>query len=170
MLDDAMSRAASGARTGPGGQRGNDSDSSAAGSHPHTDSSDKPLPGPAITQPRTPLPGSFLTQRGAMTGRMLWPRRFPTVPTEDTQSGAFRVRTFCTASRRRLRRRSPACGRRWRAVLGHCPNRSRADRWDGYPSSVRTALSVRKPSAVHGPQGLLSIRMPSTRFALSWIA
>jgi transposase len=58
MLDDAMSRAASGARTGPGGQRGNDSDSSAAGSQPHTDSSDKPLPGPAITQPRTPLPAA----------------------------------------------------------------------------------------------------------------
>ena len=37
-------------RTGPGGQRGNDSDSSAAGSHPHTGSSDKPLPGPATNQ------------------------------------------------------------------------------------------------------------------------
>ena len=58
MLDDAMSRAASGARTGPGGQRGNDSDSSAAGSQPHTNSSDKPLPGPARTQPRTPLPAA----------------------------------------------------------------------------------------------------------------
>ena len=67
MLDDAMSRSASGAKTGPGGQRGNDSDSSAAGSHPHTDSSDKPLPGPAKTKPRAP-PGSFLTQRGAMSG------------------------------------------------------------------------------------------------------
>lgn len=33
--------------TGPGGQRGNDSVSSATGSHPHTGSSDKPLPGPA---------------------------------------------------------------------------------------------------------------------------
>ena len=36
-------------RTGPGGQRGNDSDSSAAGSQPHTGSSDKPLPGPVTT-------------------------------------------------------------------------------------------------------------------------
>ena len=35
--------------TGPGGQRGNDSDSSATGSQPHTGSSDKPLPGPATT-------------------------------------------------------------------------------------------------------------------------
>ena len=42
--------------TGPGGQRGDDSDSSAAGSQPHTGTSDKPLPGPATTQPRTALP------------------------------------------------------------------------------------------------------------------
>ena len=39
--------------TGPGGHRGNDSDSSATGSQPHTGSSDKPLPGPVNTQPRT---------------------------------------------------------------------------------------------------------------------
>ena len=57
MLDDAMTHAV-GARTGPGGQRGNDSDSSAAGSQPHTNSSDKPLPGPATTKPRTPLPAA----------------------------------------------------------------------------------------------------------------
>jgi hypothetical protein len=44
--------------TGPGGHRGNDSDSSATGSQPHTGSSDKPLPGPATTQPRTPLPAA----------------------------------------------------------------------------------------------------------------
>ena len=56
MLDDAIARHA--AATGPGGQRGNDSDSSATGSHPHTGSSDKPLPGPATTQPRTPLPAA----------------------------------------------------------------------------------------------------------------
>ena len=43
-------------RTGPGGQRGDDSDSSAAGSQPHTGTSDKPLPGPATAQPRTALP------------------------------------------------------------------------------------------------------------------
>lgn len=51
MVDDAVARAA----TGPGGQRGHDSDSSATGSHPHTGSSDKPLPGPATSQPKTPL-------------------------------------------------------------------------------------------------------------------
>ncbi len=60
MLDDAITHpvthSATGSRTGPGGQRGNDSDSSAAGSHPHTRSSDKPLPGPATSDPRTPLP------------------------------------------------------------------------------------------------------------------
>jgi transposase len=43
------------ATTGPGGQPGNDSDSSATGSHPATGSSDKPLPGPAKTKPKTPL-------------------------------------------------------------------------------------------------------------------
>lgn len=45
-------------RTGPGGQQGDDSDSSAAGSQPHTNSSDKPLPGPARQHPRTPLPAA----------------------------------------------------------------------------------------------------------------
>jgi transposase len=44
--------------TGPGGQRGHDSDSSATGSHPHTGSSDKSLPGPAEQQPTTPLPAA----------------------------------------------------------------------------------------------------------------
>ena len=58
MLDDAITHATTGSRTGPGGQQGNDSDSSAAGSHPHADSSDKPLPGPATTQPKTPLPAA----------------------------------------------------------------------------------------------------------------
>ncbi len=42
--------------TGPGGHRGDVSDSSATGSQPHTGSSDKPLPGPATTKRRTPLP------------------------------------------------------------------------------------------------------------------
>jgi transposase len=55
MLDDAVrtiqpaSKATQ--RTGPGGHRGNDSDSSATGSQPHTSSSDKSLPGPAEQQP-----------------------------------------------------------------------------------------------------------------------
>ena len=42
--------------TGPGGQRGDVSDSSATGSHPYAGSSDQPLPGPASTKPRPALP------------------------------------------------------------------------------------------------------------------
>jgi hypothetical protein len=44
--------------TSPGGHQGNVSDSSAAGSQPHTDTSDKPLPGPATSKPTTPLPAA----------------------------------------------------------------------------------------------------------------
>ena len=58
MVDDL----ATDERTGPGGQRGNDSDSSATGSQPNAGSSDKPLPGPATTQPRTPLPARLDTE------------------------------------------------------------------------------------------------------------
>jgi transposase len=57
MVDDAIAQTLR-PRTGPRGQRGNDSDSSAAGSHPHTSSSHKPLPGPATPQPKTPLPAA----------------------------------------------------------------------------------------------------------------
>ena len=56
LLDDAIARRVTTAGTGPGGQRGDDSDSSVAGSQPHTDSSDKPHPNPPSTHPRTPLP------------------------------------------------------------------------------------------------------------------
>lgn len=52
MLDDAVTAL----RTGPGGHRGAATDSSAAGSHPHTGTSDQSLPGPATTDPRTALP------------------------------------------------------------------------------------------------------------------
>lgn len=45
MLNDALAHAV----TGPGGQQGNDSDSSVTDSHPSVGSSDKPLPGPATT-------------------------------------------------------------------------------------------------------------------------
>jgi len=51
MLTDALTHA----RTSPGGQQGHDSDSSATDSHPNVGSSDKPLPGPATSQPKTPL-------------------------------------------------------------------------------------------------------------------
>ena len=56
MLNDAVRTTEATTGTGPGGQRGNDSDSSAAGSHPHTSSSDKSLPGPVTRQLRTVLP------------------------------------------------------------------------------------------------------------------
>jgi hypothetical protein len=42
---------------GPGGQPGNDSDSSAAGSHPNASSSDKPLPDPTSPYDPPPVPG-----------------------------------------------------------------------------------------------------------------
>ena len=58
LLDDAVARRVTANGTGPGGHRGNDSDSSAAGSQPHTDSSDKPHPNPPRTHPRTPLPAA----------------------------------------------------------------------------------------------------------------
>jgi transposase len=52
MVDGAMAAAA----TGPGGHRGTTTDSSVTSSHPHAGSSEKSLPGPADTQPKTPLP------------------------------------------------------------------------------------------------------------------
>lgn len=53
MLRDALDPV-----TSPGGQQGNDSDSSAAGSHPNAGSSDKPLPGPARNEPKPSLPAA----------------------------------------------------------------------------------------------------------------
>jgi transposase len=58
MLNDAVRSAGTRSGTGPGGQRGHDSGSSATGSHPHTGSLDKSLPGPATTKPTTPLPAA----------------------------------------------------------------------------------------------------------------
>ena len=54
MLDDLAGHTT----TGPGGHLGDDSDSSATGSQPNAGSSDKPLPGPATSEPRTPLPAA----------------------------------------------------------------------------------------------------------------
>jgi hypothetical protein len=45
-----------GVNAGPGGHRGASHISSAAGSHPHTDTSDQPLPGPAPTTLPAPAP------------------------------------------------------------------------------------------------------------------
>jgi hypothetical protein len=52
MLDDYVAAKA----TGPGGHRGATHQSSAAGSHPHTSTSDKPLHGPVTTKPTTTRP------------------------------------------------------------------------------------------------------------------
>jgi transposase len=52
LLDDYVAAKA----TGPGGHWGATHQSSAAGSHPHTSTSDKPLPGPVTTKPTTTLP------------------------------------------------------------------------------------------------------------------
>ncbi|WP_198928216.1 transposase [Tessaracoccus sp. ZS01] len=51
MLNDYVTTQA----TGPGGHRGATLKSSAAGSHPHTRTSEKLLPGPISTKPRTPV-------------------------------------------------------------------------------------------------------------------
>ena len=54
MLDDLVTAQ----KTGPGGQPGNDSVSSATGSQPRTGSSDKSLPGPATSKPKPALPAA----------------------------------------------------------------------------------------------------------------
>jgi transposase len=54
MLDDLVANKA----TSPGGHRGTTLTSSATGSHPHTGSSDKSLPGPVNRKPRTKLPAA----------------------------------------------------------------------------------------------------------------
>ena len=47
LVTDAASAQVERTKAGPGGHRGASHASSAAGSHPHTDTSDQPLPGPA---------------------------------------------------------------------------------------------------------------------------
>ena len=49
LVADAAAAQVEGVKAGPGGHRGASHISSAAGSHPHTDTSDQPLPGPAPT-------------------------------------------------------------------------------------------------------------------------
>lgn len=55
-------RKAQGVAAGPGGQRGNGSVSSVAGSHPSASSSDKPLPGPSPPYVVRPLAGARAPQ------------------------------------------------------------------------------------------------------------
>ena len=56
MLDDAIAAAVARSTTGPGGQRGNDSDSSATGSHPQHRLFGQATPGPVTNQPKPVLP------------------------------------------------------------------------------------------------------------------
>jgi transposase len=55
MLGDVIAASATKPGTGPGGHRGASLTSSAAGSQPHTDTSDQSLPGPATTKATTAL-------------------------------------------------------------------------------------------------------------------
>jgi transposase len=56
LLADARAAAQATAEAGPGGHRGASRKSSAAGSHPHTGTSDQPLPGPAQATLPAPTP------------------------------------------------------------------------------------------------------------------
>jgi transposase len=56
LLDDALKTTAAGMATDPGGQRGNDSVSSAAGSQPQHRLFGQPTPGPVEPHPTTALP------------------------------------------------------------------------------------------------------------------
>ena len=61
LVIDATAAAVEGTKAGPGGRRGASHVSSAAGSHPHTSTSDRPLPGPAHPTLR-PAPTSRKTR------------------------------------------------------------------------------------------------------------
>ncbi|NYD58898.1 transposase [Nocardioides marinisabuli] len=56
MLDDAVRASTAAEVTGPGGQRGSDSDSSATGSQPQHRLFGQATPGPVTTQPSAPVP------------------------------------------------------------------------------------------------------------------
>ena len=68
LVADAQAARLEGADAGPGGHRGASLTSSAAGSHPHTGTSDQPLPGPAPTT----LPAATTTRK-SKTDRPLEP-------------------------------------------------------------------------------------------------
>ena len=68
LVADAAAAQGDAIQAGPGGQCGASQISSAAGSHPHTDTSDQPLPGPAPTTLPAPT-----TTRKTMPSRPLEP-------------------------------------------------------------------------------------------------
>jgi transposase len=63
LVADGTTARLTGVDAGPGGHRGASQESSAAGSHPHTGTSDQPLPGPANPSLR-PRPATRKTHRG----------------------------------------------------------------------------------------------------------
>ena len=64
LIADARAAAQATIEAGPGGHRGASHESSAAGSHPHTGTSDQPLPGPApTTLPALGTPRKTVTRR-----------------------------------------------------------------------------------------------------------
>jgi len=127
------------ARTGPGGQMGDDSDSSATGSQPNTGSSDKPLPGPATTKPRNPPPSGLLTQRGA---DRLSPSGGSSVPdvTRAGQASAYDARPPRSDP-------APAPARCSSAAIGSCAPAAPACRTSQEPSG-HPGMTLRPPLGI----------------------
>jgi hypothetical protein len=93
LVADAEVSHSQGVEAGPGGHCGTSQESSAAGSHPHTGTSDQPLPGPAQTTLRpsaTPRrPSSPAPRNGRLT-------------TEGSRLDAAMLDVFPVTSRRRV--------------------------------------------------------------------
>jgi transposase len=71
VLVDARALTPEGVNAGPRGHRGASRNSSAAGSHPHTDTLDQPLPGPAPTTLPAPTPVRKTTISRPLQPRLL---------------------------------------------------------------------------------------------------
>jgi transposase len=82
LVDDAITHSV----TGPGGHRGTTTDSNVTGSHPHTGSSEKSLPGPASNDP-TPTATSKPVQPRLRVAHGV-ARRFATAPVTRPTVGA----------------------------------------------------------------------------------
>ena len=96
MLNDGVRTTGTSTRTGPGGQRGDDSDSSAAGSQPRTGSSDKPLP-------RPPEPSLGHRSRQLLDTEGCQIRSFAPAPTGGEKTGFDRAELGVNGRARRAR-------------------------------------------------------------------
>ena len=76
LIADARAAAQATVEAGPGGHRGASHESSAAGSHPHTGTSDQPLPGPAPTTLPAPTTPRKTNDRQAPRTRLLTTESF----------------------------------------------------------------------------------------------